>query len=56
METKPVPSTCAALRRDKSVVPTSSAAVGSGFTLGLDPGDRQHSICVPRCLLSKVYN
>jgi len=29
-----------------SVVPTSSAAVGSGFTLGLDLGDRQHHVCV----------
>ncbi len=29
-----------------SVVPTSSAAVSSGFTLGLDLGDRQHHVCV----------
>jgi transposase len=29
-----------------SVVPTSSAAVGSGFTLGLDLGDRAHHVCV----------
>ena len=29
-----------------SVVSTSSAAVGSGFTLGLDLGDRQHHVCV----------
>jgi hypothetical protein len=29
-----------------SVVPPSSAAVGSGFTLGLDLGDRQHHVCV----------
>jgi hypothetical protein len=29
-----------------SVVPTSSAALVSGFTLGLDLGDRQHHVCV----------
>jgi transposase len=29
-----------------SVVLTSPAAVGSGFTLGLDLGDRQHHVCV----------
>ena len=29
-----------------SVVSTSSAAVGSGFTLGLDLGDRAHHVCV----------
>jgi len=33
-------------RSTPSVVPTSSAAVGSGFTLGLDLGDRQHHVCV----------
>ena len=31
----------------RSVVPTSlPAAVGSGFTLGLDLGDRQPHVCV----------
>ncbi len=29
-----------------AVVPTSTAAVGSGFTLGLDLGDRSHYVCV----------
>ena len=29
-----------------SVVPNSTAAVGSGFTLGLDLGDRSHYVCV----------
>ena len=29
-----------------SLVSTSAAAVGSGFTLGLDLGDRQHHVCV----------
>jgi transposase len=29
-----------------SVVPTSSVASGSGYTLGLDLGDRQHHVCV----------
>ncbi len=29
-----------------SVVPTSSAAVGSGFTLGLNLGDRSHYVYV----------
>ncbi len=29
-----------------SVVAPSSAAVGSGFTLGLDLGDRQHHVCI----------
>ena len=30
-----------------SVVPTlTTPAVGSGFTLGLDIGDRQHHVCV----------
>jgi hypothetical protein len=29
-----------------AVVLTSSAAVGSGFTLGLDLGDRSHYVCV----------
>src|SRR5271165_5754169 len=29
-----------------SVVPTSTPAVVSGFTLGLDLGDRQHHVCV----------
>ena len=33
-------------RSTPSVVSTSSAAVGSGFTLGLDLGDRQHHVCV----------
>jgi len=28
------------------LVPTSPAAVGSGFTLGLDLGDRAHHVCV----------
>ena len=47
MKTKNVvPSTSAALRRDKSLVPTSTPAVSSGFTLGLDLGDRQHHVCV----------
>jgi len=36
----PTSSAFAALRRDR---PT---AVGSGFTLGLDLGDRQHHVCV----------
>ncbi len=43
---KQTPSTSAALRRDKSLVPTSTPAVSSGFTLGLDLGDRQHHVCV----------
>jgi len=29
-----------------SLVSTSTPAVGSGFTLGLDVGDRQHHVCV----------
>ena len=29
-----------------AVVPTATAAVGSGFTLGLDFGDRSHYVCV----------
>jgi hypothetical protein len=29
-----------------TVVPTSSAALVSGFTLGLDLGDRSHHVCV----------
>lgn len=29
-----------------SLVSTSTPAVVSGFTLGLDLGDRQHSVCV----------
>jgi transposase len=36
MKTKPTP----------SLVPTSPAAVGSGFTLGLDLGDRAHHVCI----------
>jgi len=41
------PSASAALRRDPpAVVPNPTPVVTNGFTLGLDPGDRQHHVCV----------